>query len=199
MKRRFLFSGLLAVSLLLSAPPHSIAAQDPGAFINQLGTQGIQVLGPSVPPAQRAAVFRQLFQADFDVNGISQFVLGRHWRALTPQQQQEFLSLFQEYTVQAYANRLGQYGGAPFRVTGARPMGEEVVVTSEVVRQGGNPVRLDWHVTDQGGQYKITDVNVDGVSMKVTQRYEFASIIQRNNGRPDSILSVMRQQSAQAH
>ncbi len=96
MKRRFLFSGLLAVSLLLSAPPHSIAAQDPGAFINQLGTQGIQVLGPSVPRAQRAAVFRQLFRADFDVNGIGQFVLGRHWRALTPPQQQEFLSLFQE-------------------------------------------------------------------------------------------------------
>ena len=198
MKRRFLFSSLLAISLLLSAPPHSMAAQDLVPSSISLARKAPTGAGPSVPPAQRAAVFRQLFQADFDITGIGQFNPAGI-AALTPQQQQEFLSLFQEYTAQAYATRLGQYGGAPFRVTGVRPMGDEVVVTSEVVRQGGNPVRLDWHVTDQGGQYKITDVHVDGVSMKVTQRDEFASIIQRNDGRPDSILSVMRQQSAQTH
>jgi phospholipid transport system substrate-binding protein len=159
----------------------------------------LQVLGPSVPPAQRTAVFRQLFQSDFDVPGIGQFVLGRYWRTLTPQQQQEFLSLFQEYTVRAYADRLGQYGGAPFHVTGARPLGNEVVVSSEVARQGGNPVHIDWHVANNGGQNKITDVYVDGVSMKLTQRDEFSSIIQRNNGQPNAVISVMKQQLAQAH
>jgi phospholipid transport system substrate-binding protein len=82
--------------------------------------------------------------------------------------------------VQAYSSKLGQYAGAPFRVTGSRPNGDETVVTSQVVRAGGNPVEIDWHLINRGGRYLITDVFVDGVSMGVTQRNEFAGIIQRN-------------------
>jgi phospholipid transport system substrate-binding protein len=47
-------------------------------------------------------------------------VLGRYWRTASPEEQQEFLRLFQEYIVQAYAARLGEYGGEPFRVLGSR-------------------------------------------------------------------------------
>jgi phospholipid transport system substrate-binding protein len=67
------------------------------------------------------------------------------------------------------------------------------VVSSQVVGPSGNAVRIDWYLIDRGGQYKVTDVYVDGVSMKATQRDEFASIIQRNNGRVDSLLAVLRQ------
>ena len=56
------------------------AAQGAATFIGNLGREGIQVLGPSVPPAQRTARFRQLFANDFDLPGISRFVLGPHAR-----------------------------------------------------------------------------------------------------------------------
>src|SRR5206468_12288752 len=132
----------------------------------------IQVLGPNVSPAQRLVRYRELFRNEFDVAGIGQFVLGRYWRTATPQQQQEFLQLFQEYVVQAYASRLGPYGGEPFRVIGARPAGDEVIVSSEVARSGGSPIQIDWYLVRAGGQLKITDVYVGGASMKVTQRDE---------------------------
>ena len=154
------------------------------------------MLGPSVSPAQRVARFRELFREDFDIPGIGQFVLGRYWRTATPEQQQEFLRLFQEYIVQAYSSRLGEYGGEPFRVTGSRPSGEETVVSSEIDRRGGNRVQVDWYLTSRGGRQKITDVYVGGVSMKVTQRDEFASVIQRNGGRVDALLAQLRQRTA---
>jgi phospholipid transport system substrate-binding protein len=194
MFRRFSAIGAAAaVAVLIALTPPASAAPDPGAFVNQLGTQGIEMLGPQVPPPQRVARFRQLFQADFDVDGIGRFVIGRYWRAFTPAQQQQFLQLFQEYTVQAYSDRLGQYGGAQFRVTGVRPMGGEIVVSSNVERPNGSPVQIDWHLIDAGGQYKIADVDVDGVSMKATQRDEFARIIENNNGQPAALLAVLRQ------
>ena len=185
-----------AVVLALGAPaavPPGAAAQDAVGFVRDLGNQAIQVLGPSVPHAQRVARFRQLFQDDFDVPGIGRFVLGRYWRVATPQEQEEFLKLFQEYIVQAYSVRLGEYGGQPFRVTGTRPGGDQIVVTSEVIRQNGTPVEIDWYLVNQGGRFRITDVFVAGVSMKVTQRDEFASVIQRNGGRVEALLSVLRQ------
>jgi len=193
MSRRFLSLGVFAIAFgLLAAAPRANAAMDPGAFVGNLGQEGIQSIGSN--PQQRIVRFNQLFQADFDVNGIGRFAIGRYWQAFTPEQQQEFLRLFQATTVEAYADKLGQYGGAQFRVLGTQPMGDEVVVSSEIVRSNGQPVRMDWHLVDEGGQYKVTDVYVDQVSMKVTQRDEFAKIIQNNGGQPSALLAVLRQQ-----
>jgi phospholipid transport system substrate-binding protein len=190
---------VLLVITVLAWAPRTTAAEDPRAFINTLGTRAIEVLGPSVAPAQRLARFRDLFHNDFDIPGIGQFVLGRYWRTASPQEQQEFLGLFQEYIVQAYSARLGQYGGAPFRVTGSRQSGNEIVVTSESERPGGAPIQVDWFLINPGGSYKITDVYVGGVSMKVTQRDEFASVIQRNGGQVGPLLAQLRQKVATAH
>jgi len=197
MIRRSAALGALALVLLLSAP-RPAAAQDARTFVNTLGQQAIQVLGPGVSPGQRIARFRELFHNDFDVIGIGQFVLGRYWRTATPQEQQEFLGLFQEYIVRAYAARLGEYGGEPFRVTGVRPNGEETVVTSEIQRPNAGPLQVDWYLVNRGGALKITDVYVGGVSMKVTQRDEFASVIQRNGGRVGALLAQLRQKLAAA-
>lgn len=197
--RRLLSLGVLVLVAVIGATaPRDAAAQDATAFVRALGTEAIQVLGPSVSPAQRLARFRQLFRDDFDVAGIGRFVLGRYWNTATPQQQQEFLQLFQEYVVQAYSSRLGPYGGEPFRVLGARQAGEETVVSSEVVRAGGAPVQIDWYLTGRGGQFRISDVYVSGVSMKVTQRDEFSAIIQHDGGRIDGLLARLRQKTAQA-
>ena len=193
MTRRTAAIAVLFLGLLALAAPREAAAQDARAFINTLGSQAIQVLGPKVPAAQRVARFRELFNQDFDVPGIGRFVLGRYWRTATPEEQQEFLRLFQEYIVRAYSQRLGEYGGEPFRVTNSRPNGEETVVTSEVQRASGARIEIDWYVVSQGGKFKITDVYVGGISMKVTQRDEFAAVIQRNGGQVAALLAQLRQ------
>ncbi len=198
MMRRSVATGALILTILFFAMPRAATAQDARAFVSRLGTEAIQVLGPNVPEAQRLARFRQLFHNDFDVPGIGRFVLGRYWRAATSQEQQEFLQLFQEYIVRAYSTRLGQYAGEPFRVTGQRPSADENVVTSQIVRNDGNPVEVDWYLIGRDGQFKITDVYVGGISMKVTQRDEFASVIQRNGGRVEALLAQLRQKLAAA-
>jgi phospholipid transport system substrate-binding protein len=77
-------------------------------------------------------------------------------------------------------------------------MGGDTVVTSQVWTSSGSPAEIDWHVEDRNGRFLVTDVVVGGVSMKTTQRGEFASVIQRNGGQPDSLIAVLRQQLAQA-
>ena len=196
------FGRMMALALFsclcLTALARGAAAQEAAAgFIQNLGNQAIQVLGSSVPQAQRISVFRRIFGSDFDLQGASQFVLGPAGRSLSPEQHQEFMGLFRDYLAEAYAQRLSQYGGEPFRVTGSRPNGEETIVSSQVQRRGGNPIEMDWHVVYRGGRWLITDVYVDGVSMKVTHRQEFASIIQRNGGHADALLAALRQQIAQ--
>lgn len=198
MLQRSLRSPLLIAALFLgaifsAAAPRVAAAQDQGAaaFIQYHGAQALQQLAG--PAQQRVAYFRQLFAANFDLPEISRFVLGPYGRMLAPQQQQEFATLFQDYIARSSV-RLAPYAGAQFRVTGERPYGGATVVTSQAFSPGSNQaIGIDWQVVNQAGRYLVTDVVVGGVSMKVSLRDEFATIIQRNGGRPEALLAVLRQ------
>ncbi|MGE3783026.1 MAG: phospholipid-binding protein MlaC [Alphaproteobacteria bacterium] len=186
---------LLMLTCVIVAPREA-PAQDAASFISSLGTRGLQALSPSRSEAQKEASFRDLLVNNFDLPGISRFVLGPYARTMSPAALQEFEPLFRDYLTRVYTQRLGRYADAPFRVTGSRPFGAETVVTSQVWANGNAPVDIDWHVQNQNGRFVVTDVVVGGVSMKATQRSEFASVIQRNGGRPDSLIGVLRQQLA---
>jgi phospholipid transport system substrate-binding protein len=191
-RRWFALFGLMLGAATLAAPPRAAAQADSVAFINQLGVQAIQVLGPSVPAPARLQRFRELFHSDFDLPGIGRFVLGRYWRIATPEQQQQFLGLLQEYLAQAYAGRLAQYAGEKFQALSARQEAEETIVSSEITRTTGAKIRVEWHLVNSGG-WKISDAYVAGVSMAVTERDEFASVIQQGGGQVQYLIDRLRQ------
>jgi len=200
MMRRWFTAGacILIVGILISARP-AAAAADPAAVITSLGNQALEVLGSNVDPKLRVARFRQLFSEDFDVPGLARFVLGRYWRIATEPQQQEFVKLFADYIALAYSNRLAEYSGETLHVTGSRPAPDGSVVSSEIVRpNGAPPAKVDWVLTPHDGAYKISDVVVEGVSMAVTQRSEFASVIQRNGGQVQGLITALRQKTEAA-
>lgn len=182
------------VPSLADVPSGTSAAR---SLVQDLGSQAIDALGPSTPAPQRIAMFRDLLNKDFDLAGAARFALGPYARALTPPQQQEFLALYRDTLAGTYAQRLSQYAGEPFNVTGVRRAGNETIVSSEVAQPGGPQIKIDWDVAPRDGRLVITDVLVDGVSQKVAQREAFNGIIQRNGGQPAAVIAALRQQLQQ--
>jgi phospholipid transport system substrate-binding protein len=199
MKRRLFWVAVCLFVVVVMLPARPAAAADPAAVITTLGNEALKVLGKNVDPNMRVTRFRQLFSEDFDVPGIARFVLGRYWRIATAEQQQEFVRLFTNYIALAYANRLAEYSGETLRVTGSRSAPDGQLVSSEIVRANGQPpARVDWLLTPENGAYKISDVTVEGVSMAVTQRSEFAAVIQRNGGQVEGLITALRQKTESA-
>jgi phospholipid transport system substrate-binding protein len=186
-----------ALVLIIAAMSSAVlAAADPAAVINNLGNRALEVLGKNATPAQRVARFHELFREVFDVPGIARFVLGRYWKTATPEQQGEFVRLFEDYIAIVYSSQLAAYSGETLKVTGSRPEPEGAVVASEIIRPTGTPpVKVEWHLTDRNGTYKISDVAVDGISMAVTQRSEFAAVIQRNGGQVQGLITQLREKT----
>ena len=183
-----LFAGALAPAIL--------AAADPAGVINNLGNRALEVLGKNTTPAQRVARFHELFREDFDVPGIARFVLGRYWKTATADQQEEFIKLFEDYIALVYSSQLAAYSGETLKVTGSRPEPQGSIVTSFILHTNGTaPARVDWRLTWTDGTYKITDVIVEGISMAVTQRSEFASVIRRHGGQVQGLLTLLRQKT----
>jgi len=199
----FLVLGLLPASALAqsgSAPTQSqqqaLATAD-GKFIQSLGNEAIAVIAnKNLSQDQRSERFRQMLRTSFDLQTIGRFVIGRSWNAASQEQQQEYMHLFEALVIKTYSDRFALYTGEGFEVTGLRPETEkDTVVTSAITHpDGSEPTGVDWRVRNKGGKLGIIDVVIEGVSLSVTQRQEYSSIIQRDGGKLDGLLDLMRQQ-----
>jgi phospholipid transport system substrate-binding protein len=200
-RRTFIGSALGAALTAAFWTAPARAADEPAAFIQGLGNQTVQILlNQQMGLKEREAAFSKLFTQGFDVAYIGRFVLGRYWNVASPAQQQEYLKLFATYVVAVYANRFSQYSGEKFTVGASQPNPEGASVPSQILRpNGGPPINIIWKVQQQGGSYKIVDVIAENLSMTVTQRAEFSSVIERNGGGAagiDALDNILKQKIA---
>jgi phospholipid transport system substrate-binding protein len=119
---------------LFWAPRPAAADHAPTAFIGSLGQQVLAVIHrPDLPVDGKAAYFRQLLRQDFDLTGISRFVLGPYWRVASPGERQEFSDLLTQQIIDVYDRRLAQAGDGNFVVSGSRTDPGGVIVTSRII------------------------------------------------------------------
>ncbi len=162
-------------------------------LIRALGDDAIAMLSnTALTGNQRAQEFRRLLLGSFDVDTISRLALGRHGRRATPAQFAEYQRLFRDFVVATYSRRFRNYSGETLVIKTARPAKRGVVVvTTEIARTDGPPVRVDWLVRERDGAPKVIDVVVEGVSMALTHRSEFAAVISRAGG-IDGLIAELR-------
>jgi phospholipid transport system substrate-binding protein len=200
-RRKTILSFLIACALALSATPdRPLAAPSDGVreFIKVLSDEAVAVIADrSMDEKKRMRELHRLFVLGFDTRTIGRFVLGRHWRAANENQRGEYLRLFEDFVVRSYAHRLGEYAGERLVVKGVRVAGggDDFFVSSEIVRSSGPALRVDWRVRPRDKGYKIVDVIVEGVSMLITQRDEFASVIRSSGGDLEGLLVALRRRT----
>ena len=200
-----LLSAALMAPLALAPVAHAqddapAAAAQPSAtakdFITENGNQAINLLSTAaVATPEGNAKFGDFMKQRFDLDYIAKFVLGRYAKTATPDQMTEYMRLFNIMVQQIYTERLSGFSGGTFAITADRTEGSQGdhVVTTRIQNKNGNPpISADWRVHPEGDTWKIVDVAVEGVSMSVTQRDEFASVIQRNGGNIDALLAELR-------
>lgn len=201
MKFIALFLALFMVSLPVLATAAN--AQDPAfTFVKSTTDKGLAFLAnPKISEAQKRSEFQKLLNASFDLETIGRFALGKYWNSASPAERAEYSALFRKMVVDVYSNRFSDYKGQKLDVLSSRAVGKDFMVAS-IMRQpkgaGGADVKIDWRVRNKGAGFKIVDVIVEGVSMSVTQRSEFASIIQASGGKVSGLIDSLKKNSVVA-
>ncbi len=186
-----LFAFLMILpTLALAQANSSTDAKQAEAFIRSLGDEAISALDRTKSDqSARRDEFKRILNTSFDTATIARFAMGRYWGTATEAEKTEYKSLFNQMVVDVYTKRFSEYTNQKFNVTGSKPAGNDVIVNSLITSQGqGQPIRVDWRVR----RGKVIDVIVEGVSMSVTQRSEFASIIQRNGGNVSALINHLK-------
>jgi phospholipid transport system substrate-binding protein len=209
MLRSFFLIFFITAFSILSPPPgfaadvsssqaHEQALQSPvGKFVQDLGDRVIKIISnKQLSTEQRDAEFNHVLGDSFDLNTIGRFVIGRAWNTATPDQQNEYMASFKALMIRNYGNRMTLVTGEGFQVIGTRPESDlDTVVSSQITHpDGSQATSIDWRVRQKDSKIGIIDVVVQGISLSVTQRQEYAAIIQNNGGQIDGLLEAMRNQ-----
>ncbi len=188
----------IAVVLLAGAVQAKAAAIPPKeaeAFISGLANQAVATLADNTLTVQdREARLRKLLKNGFDMNVISRYVAGRYWRKMTAGQKADYRNLFTEWTLKSYASRLGGYADQKFEIVKTIDTGKKDIFVRTRIVEPGNPkgIRCDWRVrpSRETGRPIVVDVVVEGISMLVTQKAEFATVLKKRG--IDGLIEMLR-------
>lgn len=184
-----------AAAFVQTLPTETVQADQ---FIQNLGDRAVSILADkTLSAADKDRTFQDLMHASFDLPTIGRFVIGRNaWNGATPDEQTEYLRLFEQLVIRIYSDRFALYNGEVFKVVSSRVEGErDTMVTGHILRPGSSqPIVIDWRVRNFDGRLGIIDVIVEGISMSVTQRQEYSSVLAREDNKIGPLLDVMRKQ-----
>jgi phospholipid transport system substrate-binding protein len=207
---QFLLKATAAAVLSLGALPAAMipasaqaeAPRDAGAeqFVQAQAQRVITVLGDkSQSSADKIRVFRGIVDEIADVPKVTNFVLGKYARTITPAQRQHFAVVFRQYAQNVYETRLGDYHGEAVKVTGSvvRKPGDVVVNTAIAGGKLSQPVQASWRVLGSGPSWKVVDVQVSGIWLAITQQQDFVSTIDNAGGNIDTLIAQLEKQVQQ--
>ncbi len=202
-RRRTFIAAIAAAGLglcLASTGAPSFAQDTPSDarnFVEKLGERAINELTPEdVSDADRVKRMRALLADVFDMPTIAKFVLGVYWRRATEEERSEFLELYQTVVAHSYSRLFRDYASEIFLVNKERPApGGGVIVYGRISRLSDEPILVEMLVMKAGNRFKTMDIKVAGVSMPLTHRKEYSSVIRRRNGKVSGLLSALRKKA----
>ena len=167
----------LWVSAALANPQQKVQT-----YASDLGNQALAIIKAQGSDADKQKKLEALFVENVDIPWIGQFVLGKHWRTITPEQQKRYLQHYQNFVVKYYTANFSNYAGQTFKVISAREDAPgEYLLSMALVHPTDQTknVMIDYRVRSQGQKFRIFDIIVEGVSLITTQRSEFGSVVSR--------------------
>lgn len=192
--RRLVCAALFMLSLAARAEPADLVQA--ASFVRQAGVDIGSVVSGATSPADKQARLEPYLQRVVDEDGLARFCLGRYWQTATPEQRTEYLQLFHVVLLKGVVNRLGDYQSGSVKVIVNTPTEKPdgVYVPTVVERSGNKPINITWVVTMSGNTLRIADVVAEGMSLRMTQRSDYASFLARNGGDVGALLVALRGQ-----
>lgn len=176
---------VLIACLVASLAAGANAATAPDELVRQTADQVISELTENRKdlernPEELYRIVNEIVLPHFDFERMSRYVLGKHWRDATPEQQEKFVAEFKTLLVRTYATALFEYTGQeivykPFRhEEGDR----KAVVKTEIQPDDGPAIPIEYALAQRGDDWKVFDVKIDGLSLVTNYRSQYGRIVQ---------------------
>ena len=173
---------------------------EPDVFIQSTVDRAASTLGGGLSKEERIEKLKQIALETVDINGIGLYSLGSHRKKLDKNQLSDYKVLFQEYFLKSFSSRLAEYSNPEIEVISKNIINKNyTIVLSKLVGTESRPeVKIEWRVyTKDPDNLLIRDLIIEGLSLARTQKEEFNSIINSNEGDIKALLKSLNNFSSQ--
>ena len=175
-----------------------LAESDPGSYVMEMTTNAINTLtNKSISQNEKEGQFGELFDKNFDVPSISRFVLGKYWKQASLDQKKNFIKAFRNYVVKTYSSRFNEYSGEKLKLVNyENEKNPKIFLVHTILeRQDAPVIKVDWRIGKKKDRFVILDIIIEGISLAITQRSEFVSVIDQNEGSIDQLISLLKERT----
>ena len=175
-----------------------LAVDDPGSYVMEMTTEAINTLTDnSTSQNEKESQFGKLFDKNFDVPSISRFVLGKYWKQASLDQKKKFIKAFRNYVVKTYSSRFNEYSGETLQLVDfENESNPKIFLVHTILKREDAPViKVDWRIGKKKDKFVILDIIIEGISLAITQRSEFVSVIDQNEGSIDQLILLLKEKT----
>ena len=172
---------------------HSIEAD---VFIQSVVNRAAKTLGGNLTKDERIEKLKDIARETVDIDGIGRYTLGSYKNEVTDSQMIEYKVLFRQYFLKTFSSRLAEYSNPEIEVVSKKKLNENyTMVSSILVSTDQRPeVKIDWRVSTKNPEnFLIMNLVIEGLSLARTQKEEFSSIIQSNDGDINALFSTLKE------
>ena len=164
---------------------------EPDIFIQSTVNRAASTLGGNLNKEERISELKRIAQDTVDISGIGYYSLGSHRKGLDKNQLLTYNKVFKEYFLKSFSSRLAEYSNPEIEVISKNKINKNyTIVLSKLVGTDSRPeVKIEWRVyTKNPENLLIRDLIIEGLSLARTQKEEFNSIINSNDGKIEVLL-----------
>jgi phospholipid transport system substrate-binding protein len=192
-KKIFTFLIFLIISFSSIAKVYSI---EPDIFVQSTVNRASEALNNKFSKKEKIDKLKAIAKETVDITGIGFYTLGSYRKNITNDQKIKYTNLFEQYFLKSFASRLAEYSNPEIEVNSKEILNENyTMVSSTLVATEQRPeVKIDWRIYTKNPEApKIRDLIIEGLSLARTQKEEFSSIIQSNNGDINALFSALEE------
>tara|TARA_B100000787_G_C16108253_1_gene256874 strand:- start:59 stop:655 length:597 start_codon:yes stop_codon:yes gene_type:complete len=169
---------------------------EPDVFVQSTVNRAAKTLGGNLTKEESIEKLKLIASETVDINGIGNYTLGAYRKGISDQQIKIYKDLFEQYFLKSFSSRLAEYSNPEIEVVSKKKINENyTMVSSILVSTEKRPeVKIDWRIyTKNPNNPKIRDLIIEGLSLARTQKEEFSSIIQSNDGNINALFASLKE------
>ena len=192
MKKFLVFATFLIITISSINKAYSIEAD---IFIQSTVNRAAETLGGNLTKEERIEKLKDIARDTVDINALGFYSLGVHKKGLTKDQIDEYKIVFEDYFLKSFSSRLAEYSNPEIEVNSKKVINDNYTMVSSILVSTDNrpEVKIGWRVyTKNPDNLLIRDLIIEGLSLARTQKEEFSSIIQSNDGDINFLFAALK-------
>ena len=191
---KFLKSIFFIVLVLITL--NSSVAKEPSEFISEITDAASNILKQNISIEEKAEKLIIIAEETVDIDGIGLYSLGKHRKVINKEELIKYKSIFRKYFLKSFSSRLSQYSDPKINVLSQNVINEKyTIVSSILVETSERPeIKIDWRVYTKNPENPlIRDLIIEGLSLARTQKEEFSSILNSNDGNIEALFKSLEE------